>query len=53
LALIVVVKMLIGIVTTPSSLLEPAAHAAIQADRGAVVATLTPAELFAGKGVQP
>ncbi len=53
LALIVVVKMLIGIVTTPSSLLEPAAHAAIQADRGAVVATLTPAELFAGKEVQP
>ena len=53
LALIVVFKMLIGIVTTPSRLLEPAAHAAIQVEQDAVVATVTPYELFAGKGVQP
>ena len=44
LALIVVVKMVISVVTTPTSLLEPAAHAGLRSDRGAVVALLQKAD---------
>jgi len=40
LALFVVGKMLVGVVTTPASLLQPAAQASLELDRGAVLASI-------------